>query len=54
MKLESDWKQTIFKIRGFRKKFLIFAFVRQCLIKNLTEIHLNRVINYLTRNLRQK
>jgi hypothetical protein len=36
------------------KKFLLFAFVRQCLSKNLTEIHLNRVINYLSRNLRRK
>jgi hypothetical protein len=34
------------------KKFLLFA--RQCLSKNLTEIHLNRVINYLLRKLRRK
>jgi hypothetical protein len=38
-----------FKIEGFKKKILLFAFVRQCLSKNLSEIYLNRVINYLTR-----
>jgi hypothetical protein len=42
------------KIWGFKKKFLLFAFVRQCLSKKLTEIHLNRVINYLPRKLRRK
>jgi hypothetical protein len=48
MEIEWDCKQTIFKIWGFKNKILLFAFVRQCLSKNLTEIHLNRVINYLT------
>jgi hypothetical protein len=54
MEIQWDWELTIFKIWGFKKKFLLFAFVRQCLSKNLTEIHLNRVINYLTRKLRKK
>jgi hypothetical protein len=35
-------------------KFMLFAFARQSLTKNLTEIHFNRVINYLTRKLRRK
>jgi hypothetical protein len=34
--------------------FFYLFFVRQCLRKNLTEIHLNPVINYLTRKLRRK
>jgi hypothetical protein len=33
---------------------LLFAFVHQCLSKNLKEIHLKRVINYLTKKLREK
>jgi hypothetical protein len=41
------------KIKDLKKNPL-FVFVRQCLSKNLTEIHLNRVINYLTRKLRRK
>jgi hypothetical protein len=54
MKIEWDWEQTILKIWGFKKTFLLFAFVLQCLSKNLTEIHLYRVINYLSRKLRRK
>jgi hypothetical protein len=54
MEIEWDWEQTIFKIWGFKKKYLLFAFVRQCLSKNLTEIQSNRVINYLSRKLSRK
>jgi hypothetical protein len=54
MQIEWDFKQTIFKIWRFKKKILLFPFARQCLSKNVAEIHLNRVINYLTRKLRRK
>jgi hypothetical protein len=39
------------KFKDLKKKFLLFAFVRQCLSKNLTKIHLNRVINKVEENM---
>jgi hypothetical protein len=42
------------KFEDFQKKILLFAFVRQCVSKNFTAIHLNRVINYLTKKLMMK
>jgi hypothetical protein len=43
MEIEWDLDRTIFEIWEFKKKFMLFAFVRQCLSKNLTEIHLNQL-----------
>jgi hypothetical protein len=50
MRLGANYFQNL----RIKKKILLFVFVCQCLSKKLTEIHLNRVINHLTRNLRRK
>jgi hypothetical protein len=55
MEIEWDLEQYIFNIWGLKKKqkFPLFAFVCQCLSRNLPQIDLNRIINYYTRKFRK-
>jgi hypothetical protein len=53
MRFRAIYMQYLSFLKKKKQKFPLFAFVYQCLSRNLPQIDLNRIINYYTRKFRK-